>query len=437
MTKDELLNATIQNIVSRHPETLEVFIHNGFSVFEREGALAELGAVLRLKTALHTKGIHEEVFTGLLLEKIADTARDRQLLSAAAVDGPGTGFQFVAQLPCALKAPLQRELQVFIEQLQAETHRTLHYYTGSCCNDVLSFKDWLPHYTEVDEIPDLILSNGFHVSHKNFVQRFINKGVYRLAARPAVNRELAAAGLVDEQGCYTTIAANATVMVVDRKRIGDLPVPRTWSDLLKPEYERQVVLNSYGDDFSDIVLLNTYQRFGTKGVAAMGRAVKSGMHPAQMIKNMSSSQADLPPIYIMSHFFAKTIAAPAEAELIWPEDGALLTPLFLLVKADKADEFRELIAFLTGPEIGRICAGAFVPSLHPEVENQLPAGATFQWLGWDFIRRHEDLDGLLQKLNRTFRRNFRSVAPVHTAKQTLVKKAAKTKTCKCGGTSCN
>ncbi|MDO9171201.1 MAG: iron ABC transporter substrate-binding protein, partial [bacterium] len=41
------------------------------------------------------------------------------------------------------------------------------------------------------------------------------------------------------------------------------------------------------------------------------------------------------------------------------------------------------------------------PSLLPEVVNELPAGAAWQWLGWDTIREH-DLGELIPRLAGVF-----------------------------------
>jgi ABC-type Fe3+ transport system substrate-binding protein len=60
-----------------------------------------------------------------------------------------------------------------------------------------------------------------------------------------------------------------------------------------------------------------------------------------------------------------------------------------------------LIAYLTGPEFGRICADAFFPALHPQVNDNLPDKAVLKWLGWDYIRG-QDTGELLARLNKNF-----------------------------------
>jgi ABC-type Fe3+ transport system substrate-binding protein len=399
--KEKLLAMTIKEIVDLYPETKDVFVSNGFELFSRQEAVEELGAILRLKTALLAKQLDLDAFAALLEEKIEETVRYNQLLSSVVVNTPGKTFNFVAQLPCALKVPLQRELQFFLQQMGEDKKIPLNYYTGACCNDVLSYSDCIPHLQSTEEAPDLVVTSGFHFFNRNFINRFVKKGEYVGPELGAVNHKLLDMNIFDSDRHYNVIAFGATVMVIDKKRMNGLPVPRTWGDLLKEEYERKVVLNSYGDCFSEVLLLNTYKQFGKEGVAALGHAVHHGAHPAQMVKDIQSNKANLPPIYVMSYFFANTISAQVEAEVVWPEDGALISPFFLMVKKDKIDESRPIIDFMMGPVVGKICADAYFPTVRPDISNRLPDNASFKWLGWDFVKEH-DLGRLLEELNEMF-----------------------------------
>lgn len=401
-----LLDCTIREIIGKHPETLDVFTNNGFTVFAEEEALNELGAVLKLKTALRTKKIDSIAFVHRLNDKIEDAAQYKNLLSSVVVNKPGN-FNFIAQIPCGLKVPLERELQPVLQKMQEKYNVLLNYYTGSCCNDFLNLNDCIPHYRDIDEVPDLVLTKSYHFFNKDFIDRFVKTGLYAMVPQQAVNKQIADRDVIDREGNYSVVSLAATVMVIDRKRLGDLPVPKTWGDLLKPEYERKVVMNSYGDYFSDVVLLNIYKEYGEAGIEALGRAIHSGTHAAQMIKGMMNDKTDLPPIYIMADFFAHTISSP-DIEIVWPEDGALAMPFYFMVKADKVEELKDLITFLTGPQVGQLCADAYFPSVHPDVTNKMAAGAKLKWIGWDYIKEH-DIEDLIERLNSrclaSYRRN--------------------------------
>ncbi|TWH46494.1 ABC transporter substrate-binding protein [Sporomusa sp. KB1] len=380
---DNLLECTIKEIVRQYPETLEVFINNGFALFAEEKVLNELGSILKLQSALRTKKIGIEAFMQLIKDKIEDTAYYNSLFSSMGGNKSGS---FNIHIPCGLKGPLERKLQPLLQAIQKN--------------------DEIPHNQDMDRAPDLVLTKGYHFFNENFVNKFVNKGLYVAAPQKVVNKQLADLGIVDQEWPYNVICLGISVMVVDRKRLGDLPMPKTWGDLLKPEYERKVMINSRGESFSDAVLLSIYKEYGEAGIAALGRTIHSGSHSAQMIKGLASSNTDLPPIYIMPDFFAHTISSTSTIEIVWPEDGALVTPLFFMVKANKAEKFKELVDFLTGPQVGQICANAYFPSVHPDVSNRLPIDATFKWLGWDYIKEH-DIEALIKKLNNWFLVSYR------------------------------
>ncbi|WP_094607811.1 hypothetical protein SPSIL_056540 [Sporomusa silvacetica DSM 10669] len=396
--KENMLNWTIQDIIKKYPETSEVFSNNGFDEFANEEVLNELGAILKLKPALRAKKIGAEAFLHLLEEKIADAANYDSLLSSC-VDNNSGKFNFVAQIPCGLKVPLEREMQSVLQKAQENGKEPINYYTGACCNDLLHLNEWIPHFMNIDEVPDMVLTKGYHFFNKNFVERFVKSGYFAMPGNQLINSQIADIGITDKEGNYHVVGLTTTIMVVDKSRLGDLPMPRTWGDLLKSEYERKVLMNSYGDSFSDVVLLNIYKDYGEAGIEALGKAIHSGAHAAQMIKGMASSKADLPPIYIMSNFFANAISSSDNIEIVWPEDGALVMPLFFMVKADKAEKLNDLVDFVSGSRFGQLCADAYFPSLHPAVNNKLAANAKFKWLGCDFIKEN-DIEELVEKLNK-------------------------------------
>ncbi|SDF69306.1 ABC transporter substrate-binding protein [Sporomusa acidovorans] len=237
--------------------------------------------------------------------------------------------------------------------------------------------------------------------HEKFVERFVETGIFLRATGQQVNPQFVSAGLVDPQGHFFVLAVNALVMVIDKKRLGSLPVPRTWGDLLQPAFEKQVVMRGHGDIYCDALQLYFYKDYGNAGITGLARAVRYGLHPAQMIKELSSSRPELPPIYIMPRFFAETLHGHSDIEIIWPSDGALVYPVSLLVKANKTAELKELVDYLTGPQAARVFDEAFFPAAHFAGCGSLPENASFKWVGWNYIRSCR-IERLQQELNDRF-----------------------------------
>lgn len=399
------LAMTIGEIIKNYPETREVFINNGFSIFADDTVIEQLGEVLKLKTALKSKGINPAQFMLLLEEKIAEKQQYKNI-ETTVLQNSSKHLNMLSLLPCPLKVPMQSELKLFLDYLREEKNLPLNYCIESFFNDHLDYEDYLEHFEEADEIPDVIMTAGYSFFYKNFMERFVVKGVFADVINRPVNPRLAEAGMIDPDGHFTVIGANILVMVVDENRLGNIPIPKSWGDLLKPKYENKVVMRGHGEIFCDVVHLNYYKDFGVAGVEQLGRAVKYGLHPAQMVKELTSSRKDVPPIHIMPYFFYKTMKESDHIKVVWPEEGILAYPISVLIKADKMQEMQELADYLTGLQIARICADAYFPTVHADVKVNLPEHVKLKWLGWDFIKNN-DIQQLVNTMNDTFMRGYR------------------------------
>ncbi|MDF2571215.1 MAG: hypothetical protein K0R55_2819 [Sporomusa sp.] len=398
------LTMTISEIIKTYPETREVFINNGFPIFADDTVIEQLGVFLKLKTALKSKKINPASFILLLEEKIAEKQRYKNIKTTM-FESSSRHLNMLSLLPCPLKVPMQSELKLFLDYLREEKNLPLNYCIESFFNDHLDYEDYLEHFEEPDEIPDIIMTAGYSFFYKNFMDRFVTKGVFADVINRPVNSRLAEAGLIDPDGHFTVIGANILVMVVDKNRLGSIPMPQTWGDLLKPEYENKVVMRGHGDIFCDVVQLNYYKDYGVEGVEQLGQSVKYGLHPAQMVKELTSNRKDVPPIHIMPYFFYKTMRESENINIVWPEEGILTYPISVLIKADKMQELQELADYLTGPKIARICAEAYFPATHGDVKVNLPEHVKLKWLGWDFIKNN-DMKYLVETMNNTFMRVY-------------------------------
>jgi len=400
------LTQTIAEIIKKYPETREVFINNGFPIFADDTVIEQLGLVLKLKTALKSKGINPTSFMSLLEEKIAEKEGYNNLATTVFENG-SEHLNMLSLLPCPLKVPMQSELKLFLDYLREEKNLPLNYCIESFFNEHLDYEDYLEHFEEADEIPDVIMTAGYGFFYKKFMEKFVMKGIFADVMDRPVNPRLAEAGMIDPDGHFTVIGANVLVMVVDENRLGSLPMPKSWGELLKPEYENKVVMRGHGDIFCDVVHLNYYKDYGLAGVEQLGRSVKYGLHPAQMVKELTSNRKDVPPIHIMPYFFYKTMKESDHIRIVWPEEGILAYPISVLIKADKMQELQELADYLTGPQIARICAEAYFPAAHAEVKVNLPEHVKLKWLGWDFIKNN-DMKYLVDTMNKVFMGAYRA-----------------------------
>jgi len=400
-----LLNLTVRDVINRHPECLSVLGENGLDIFTSEEIRLTLGATITLRTALKAAGINPDLF----LEKIAAaiTAGVSPTNDYSEPTSETCNLNLFALLPCPLKVPLEEAFNGFLSTLPDEQRSKLTYCIEGNANSQLDYADYADHFETLDDMPDIIITPGFNsFFHPYFVERFIKTGQFTSANTYAGDRHLAAMGITDPDNHYTMLAMNLLVLVVDHTRLGDRPVPQKWVDLLKPDYEKSIAIRGNRDgSFCETLLLSLYKDFRSDGLTRLGRNVAWGWHPSQMVKAAGSGREDTPAISVMPLFFANNIKNRERVTIVWPEDGALVSPVTMLVKADKRAELAPLIDFLIGSEVARICAGAAFPAVHPDVDNKLPRNATFKWVGWDFVKS-QDLKTLIGITNAIFLTSF-------------------------------
>jgi ABC-type Fe3+ transport system substrate-binding protein len=135
-------------------------------------------------------------------------------------------------------------------------------------------------------------------------------------------------------------------------------------------------------------LLYTYKEHGDNGIVQLAANAKTWMHGAQMAKMAGTANSQGGGIYVIPWLFAKACPRIGDTVVVWPEDGALITPLYLLAKTAPKRNLQPFIDNILGGRYGQKSADNAYPVLHPLVDNKLPEGAGFRWLGWDFIRAH-------------------------------------------------
>jgi ABC-type Fe3+ transport system substrate-binding protein len=402
---ETLLDLTIHDLVSRHPETEPLFTANGLHLFADQQVRETFGRALTLRTVLRAAGINGGSFRTLLSHAI-----DAQSLNSTG--SPSRPLSLFALLPCPLKVPLEEAVNDFLEELDPRERAGLTCRIEGNANNQIEYADYADHFQEIGEMPDIIISPGFNsFYHPGFVQRFIHAGCFRGVNLSPGDRHLSPLGVVDPDSHYTMLAMNLLLPVVDLTRLGSRPVPRRWEDLLDPVYGKSIAIrgNRVGT-FCETLLLSMFRDFGREGLVRLGRTVAWGWHPSQMVKAAGSGQEGTPAISVMPLFFANTIKNRDRISVVWPEDGALVSPVTMLVKAEAQERLRPLIDFLTGPRVAAICAGASFPALHPAVDNRLPEGACFKWIGWEYIKNN-DLKSLIADTNADFLASFRGEEP--------------------------
>ena len=381
---------TIKELLEQHPETLEVLVANGFENLKDPKVLAGVGGFLKLERAALTKNYDLDNFLGLLQQKV-DEKHDQVDVTMKQTQQEQSEITISGLLPCPVRLPLLEGFDRFIEQYTKQSGVTVSYKFEAASLGSAWMDEHIQTATAPDQLPDIFVSAGFETFFDPAtIGRFKDQGVFADLTGNAINRSFEGLELKDPKGHYGLISVVPSAFMVNHDELGDLPVPRTWADILKPEFEQKVALPVGDFDLFNAILLTIHKMYGDEGVRKLGRCMLKSMHPAQMIKNAQRVAEEKPPVTIIPYFFSRMAGMVKSLEIVWPEDGAIISPIFMLAKADKQDKLQPIADFLCSKEVGEILTNrGLFPALNPAVENQLPEQHPWQWVGWDYLYSHD------------------------------------------------
>ena len=393
---------TVKDVLDRWPETLEVFVANGFESFRDEKQRTSVGAFLRLERAAQTKQYDLGNFMDLLQSKI-DEQHNQVDVTMKTTQKDDSEVRVSGLLPCPVRLPLLEGFDAFIEDYTKQTGIEVSYKLEAASVGADWIEENIQGIEDAAELPDVFVSAGFETFFdQKTIGRFKDQAVFTDITGAAVNRDFDGIDIKDPKKDYSIIAAVPAVFMVNHDVRGDLPVPKRWSDLLRPEFVQKVALPVGDFDLFNAILLALHKEHGDAGIEQLGRCMLKSMHPSQMVKNAKRVAEEKPYVTIMPYFFTRMARMVDSLEIIWPEDGAIVSPIFMLTKRDSLDKVKPIADFLASRAVGEILShkGLF-PSLHPEVDNQLNSNHPWKWVGWDHIYQN-DIGALIRHTNQVF-----------------------------------
>ncbi len=397
------LTDTLFEITEKYPQTVPVFTANGFPQMGDAAKRADFGKKINLETALTFQKRDTDSFAQLLVTAIEGLGDEDVTLSGSKTSGNSENLKIAGLLPCPVRIPLMESFKKFSKEYTQEYGIALDYELKAASMGVEWIDDNLSEITDPSGIPDLFISAGFDLFFdEEKIGKFKKNGVFKdLVPDVKINSSFTGYDLKDPRGHYSMIGVVPAVFLVNLKDLGDRKVPRTWEDILGKEFENSVSLPVGDFDLFNGMLLNIHKRFGPEGVRKLGRSLLESLHPSQMVKS-DRKTVNRPVITILPYFFTKTVREGSTMTAVWPEDGAIISPLFMLAKAEKEDKLKEVVTFFASREVGEILShqGLF-PSTNPEVDNRLDENKLFSWLGWDYIYS-TDIAGTIKECEALF-----------------------------------
>jgi len=303
----------------------------------------------------------------------------------------------LALMPCGLRNPFKTHIDSFMEA-HPEWFEGLNYIVEGNVNHETRYYPEIDRLQSVDDLPDIVISSDVNAFfHKRFMDRFSSQFVTFMPYLP--HPYLADAGFCDPDGHFSMLTANLLIMAVDKSKLGNRPVPSSWADLLHPDFANDIILRGEDDFFCNAVLLPYYKDYGMDAIRKLARNVKSGHHPAEMVKLAGSDKEEAAAVYVLPYFFAAKIRNP-QVEVIWPKEGAILSPVFLLVKKTSLEKNRRILDFIFSKETAELFVRNLAPSIHPEMSSEFFSGS-MKFLGWEFLKQN-DIGLLKDQIQKEF-----------------------------------
>ncbi|MDA3938001.1 MAG: ABC transporter substrate-binding protein [Spirochaetia bacterium] len=382
------LDQTLFEITENNPQTITVFGANGFPQMLEEEKRKSFGKNITLKTALSFQNRDPAAFSKILISSIEKDMPGTDItLGGESKKAAGEKIKVTGLLPCPVRIPLLEAFGKFMEGFEKNHNLEIEYELKAAAMGLDWVEKNLAEVKDKSGIPDLFISAGFDLFFdEDRFAKLKKDGVFSDEVHfESENSSFSGYNLKDPRGHYSMIGVVPAVFLVNTNELGNRKVPLSWADVLKPEYENSISLPVGDFDLFNAILLNIHKNFGKEGVEKLGRSLLDSLHPSEMVKSEKKS-VRRPSITIMPYFFTKTIKEGSIMKAVWPSDGAILSPIFMLSKKDRINKLKDVINFFASKKVGEILShSGLFPSTNPEVDNRLKEGNTFMWLGWDYI----------------------------------------------------
>lgn len=395
---------TLYNIVIRHPEVKDFLVSQGLTQVQDQQLLEKVGKNLTLEMVAKSKKMNVELFLEELESVINDQRKgtDTTLIEHEPKTDASINIQGI--LPCPVRIPLLEGFEAWLEGQEDTYENDVNYELKAASMGVDWIKEALENSSHEDELADVFLSAGFDLFFdKKLMGHYKAEKVFEDLTRwDGYNSDFdnASYSLKDPEGDYSVLGVVPAIFLINTHALGEREMPKTWADLLTGAFDNQVSLPVGDFDLFNAILLNIYKNYGIDGVKKLGKTLMKSMHPAEMVK--SNTKQEQPLVTIMPYFFTKMVHERSPMKAIWPEDGAIISPIFMLSKKSKKDSLQAIVDFFASKEVGEILShnGRF-PSVHPQVDNRIASENSYQWLGWDFIQAH-DIGELIDECMHAF-----------------------------------
>lgn len=397
------LSDKIYDLTQKYPELINLLAANGFENLRNDMMRKTVGRTISVEAALKSRHFDLASFEQIMVDAIEQKSPDPITLSGQMQKETFKGgLRLSGILPCPIRIQILEKLDLWLDSQPDK----ISYELQAASMGLGWLREKIEKSQNASDLSDLYLSAGFNLFfEKSVMGPYLEAGVFAdIVSEKRFNTcfDNENIKLKDPRGQYAMIGMVPAIFMVNTELLGDRRFPKSWADLLEPEFENTIAMPVRDLDLFNTVLMGIYQKYGTDGIVRLGKGMLTSMHPAQMVKaGGKKQQTEGPVVTVMPYFFSCMAKENGPLRLTWPKDGAILSPIFLLAKKEAKERLKPLVDFLFSKEMGNVLGNGKFPSTHPEVDNGLTPEQSFLWPGWDFIYSH-DIGTLLTEIEGIF-----------------------------------
>lgn len=396
---------SVFDLTEAHPEAIELLAARGFPQLRDHDKRRRLGRLLTLEAAAKVEGRTPEALIGEIRALIDTPPTDVTLIESEGLKLlPPGDVRISGLLPCPIRLPLLELVRDGVQRMQSLRGHRIGWSLAAASVGADGLNAQIAKVQSEDDLPEIFISAGFEsfFDQRNLA-RFADRDVFVDLAPPGVNAAFDGLELRDPRGAFTMLGVVPAIFLVNEESLAGDPAPRSWEELLEPRFEGRIALPVGDFDLFNGILLDLNRRFGPGAIEALGRNMQRALHPSQTVGRFAG-KAEMPAVSIIPWFFGRMTLGSRIIRVEWPSDGAIVSPIFMLVRRAGLERSRELAELFLSREAGEVLShrGRF-PVLDPAVDNQIPEGGRFSWLGWDYILGH-DIGALIPEVNAIFQR---------------------------------
>jgi ABC-type Fe3+ transport system substrate-binding protein len=364
---------TFYELLEQNPGVSKELCSCGISIKD-DGSSSLAAKIFSTKTLLRTNGVNPDRLSPQTLETLSNLKSN--------LNSP----ILVAFLPCGLRNAFKQALNEEFPE-----------YADEECDDIiiegnLNYEKLIYHYIDqmesADELPDIFISADFNsFYHHYFLHKFLNEKYFD--AIPAINPSaLRDGGFLHPENRMVMLTSNLLVMVVDTEMFPDEKVPKCWACLLEDNLSGSIVFRGDKDFFCNAAFFPFYKQWGMDAIRSLGKNTLTGMHPSEMVKSLNQGNPVGAKVYVMPYSFAIKIRNTERYKIIIPTNGAIASPVQMLVKKGAYQKHRKIIDFIVGKKMGTAFEKLGFPSVNPDGSEILKNKNIF-WLGWDYLNQFD------------------------------------------------